>query len=577
MLEELRIRNFAIIDNLELTLGPGLVVFTGETGAGKSIIVDAVMLLLGGRAESIVVRAGADRAVLEGIFRLEPAVQAAVQALLEPEGLWDTPDTVVLGREIRRNGRNLARINGRTVNLGLLRAVGNLLVDIHGQAEHLSLFRVREHIRLLDRFAGLEDALAAYQTTYRRLQRTRRRLETLRQHEADAARRADFLAFQIQEIENAGLDPEEETRLTAERERLAHAETLAEHTRQAIFLLDEGNADIPAITDLFGQVAHALETIAQTDREQADLAAAAADVAETLADLTRRLRDYAETLEFDPRRLGAVEERLALIADLKRKYGASIPEILAYAERARTELETITHAEEQIAALEAEIAALESDLAARALALSQQRQQAARKLAAGVETELQDLHMAGARFAVDLRRRPDPHGLPIHDQERVAYDDRGIDKVEFLLAPNPGEGFKPLAKIASGGESSRLMLALKRVLALADPTPTLIFDEIDQGIGGRIGAVVGRKLHDLARHHQVLVITHLPQLAAYGDAHHRVAKNVRNGRTATTVTPLKGEARVRELAQMLGGSTPEMLRSARALLESPQNSPLGAG
>ncbi len=577
MLEELRIRNFAIIDNLELTLGPGLVVFTGETGAGKSIIVDAVMLLLGGRAESIVVRAGADRAVLEGIFRLEPAVQAAVQALLEPEGLWDTPDTVVLGREIRRNGRNLARINGRTVNLGLLRAVGNLLVDIHGQAEHLSLFRVREHIRLLDRFAGLEDALAAYQTTYRRLQRTRRRLETLRQHEADAARRADFLAFQIQEIENAGLDPEEETRLTAERERLAHAETLAEHARQAIFLLDEGNADIPAITDLFGQVAHALETIAQTDREQADLAAAAADVAETLADLTRRLRDYAETLEFDPRRLGAVEERLALIADLKRKYGASIPEILAYAERARTELETITHAEEQIAALEAEIAALESDLAARALALSQQRQQAARKLAAGVETELQDLHMAGARFAVDLRRRPDPHGLPIHDQERVAYDDRGIDKVEFLLAPNPGEGFKPLAKIASGGESSRLMLALKRVLALADPTPTLIFDEIDQGIGGRIGAVVGRKLHDLARHHQVLVITHLPQLAAYGDAHHRVAKNVRNGRTATTVTPLKGEARVRELAQMLGGSTPEMLRSARALLESPQNSPLGAG
>ena len=577
MLEELRIQNFAIIDTLELTLSPGLVVFTGETGAGKSIIVDAVMLLLGGRAESIVVRTGAERAVLEGIFRLEPPVQETVRALLEPEGLWDAPDTVVLGREIRRNGRNLARINGRTVNLGLLRAVGNLLVDIHGQAEHLSLFRVREHIRLLDRFAGLEDALATYRAAYQRLRQARRRLEALQQNEADAARRADFLAFQIQEIETAGLDPDEETRLTAERERLAHAETLAEHTREAIFLLDEGSADVPAITDLFGQVSHALEAIAQTDREQADLAAAAADVAEALADLTRRLRDYAETLEFDPRRLNAIEERLALIADLKRKYGGSIAEILAYAERAREELDNITHAEEQIAALDAEITTLEADLAARALALSQQRQEAARQLAAAVEVELQDLRMAGARFAVDLRRRPDPHGLPLPDGERVAYDDRGIDKVEFLLAPNPGEGFKPLAKIASGGESSRLMLALKRVLALADPTPTLIFDEIDQGIGGRIGAVVGRKLHDLARHHQVLVITHLPQLAAYGDAHYRVAKKVQNGRTTTTVTPLANEARVRELAQMLGGLTPEMLRSARALLESLQNSPPGTG
>ena len=566
MLEELRIQNFAIIDHLELTLGEGLVVFTGETGAGKSIIVDAVALLLGGRAESLVVRSGAERAVLEGIFRLQPPTQEAVRALLEPEGLWDAPETLILGREIRRNGRHLARINGRTVNLALLRRVGNLLVDIHGQAEHLSLFRVREHIRLLDRFAGLENALAAYRQTYRRLQEARRRLEALRQSEADAARRADFLAFQIQEIENAALDPDEEAHLLAERDRLAHAETLAEHTREAVFLLDEGSAEVPAITDLFGQVNDAIDAIAQTDREQADLAAAATEISEALADLARRLRDYAETLEFDPHRLNAVEERLALIADLKRKYGGSIPEILAYAAWAREELETITHAEEQIAALESEIAALEADLAAQAQALSQKRQAAAEKLAAGVETELKDLRMAGARFAVDIRRRPDPRGLPLPDGERVAYDARGIDTVEFLLAPNPGEGFKPLAKIASGGESSRLMLALKRVLTLADPTPTLIFDEIDQGIGGRIGAVVGRKLHDLARHHQVLVITHLPQLAAYGDSHYRVAKAVREGRTTTTVTPLTGEARVRELAQMLGGLSDEMLHSARTLL-----------
>ncbi len=566
MLEELRIENFAIIEHLEITLPPGLVVFTGETGAGKSIIVDAVMMLLGGRAESVFIRTGAARAVLEGVFRLTPPVQQAVRALLEPEDLWDDPDSVILTRVLRRNGRHTARINGRTVNLALLREVGNLLVDIHGQAEHLSLFRVREHIRLLDRYARLETDLAAYQETYRRLQNVRRRIADLRQQESDAARRADFLAFQIQEIEAAALQPDEDQTLQAERERLAHAETLAEHTRQAIFLLDEGSAEVPAITDLFGQVSAALESIAQTDRAQADLATEAATTAEALAELAHRLRAYAETLEFDPHRLAEIEERLALIADLKRKYGATIAEIHAFAARAREELEGITHAEEQLEALLAEAEKLEIDLAAHARTLSQKRQEAAARMAAGVEAELKDLRMAGARFAVDIRRRPDPNGLPLPDGERVAFHPRGIDHVEFLLAPNPGEGFKPLAKIASGGESSRLMLALKHTLAQADPTPTLIFDEIDQGIGGRIGAVVGRKLHGLGKHHQVLVITHLPQLAAYGDAHFRVAKHVSDGRTTTTVTPLEGDARTRELAQMLGGVSEEMLRSARALL-----------
>jgi len=566
MLEELRIQNFAIIDQLELTLGRGLVVFTGETGAGKSIIVDAVALALGGRAESVFVRTGAERASIEATFHLEPEVQEALRPLLEPEDLWDDPNYLTLTREIRRSGRHTARLNGRVVSLSLLKQVGERLVDIHGQAEHLSLFRVREHIRLLDRYAGLEPALQAYRQTYQRLRKVRRELENLRRSETEAAQRADFLAFQINEIESAALQPDEEAHLLAERERLAHAEALAEQTRQAIFLLDEGSAEVPAITDLFGQVAEALHAIAQTDREQADLATEADGLTDALADLTRRLRNYAETLEFDPQRLNAVEERLALIDNLKRKYGATIPDILAYAEQARAELETITHAEERLAALEAEIAALEADLAKQALALSQKRQQAAKRLAKGIEAELRDLRMPSARFRVDFQRRPDPKGLPLPSGERVAFDERGIDRVEFLLAPNPGEGFKPLAKIASGGESSRLMLALKKVLALADPTPTLIFDEIDQGIGGRIGAIVGQKLHELAQHHQVLVITHLPQLAAYGDAHFRVTKHVRDGRTVTTVEPVEGDARVRELAQMLGGTTEEMLQSAKALL-----------
>ena len=566
MLEELRIQNFAIIDRLELTLGDGLVVFTGETGAGKSIIVDAVALLLGGRAESVMVRSGAERAVLEGVFRLEPHVRPALEALLSPEDLWDDPDYLTLGREIRRAGRHTARINGRAVSLALLKQVGNLLVDIHGQAEHLSLFRVREHIRLLDRYAALGEALEAYRQGYRRLQALRRRLADLRRSARDAAQRADLLAFQIDEIERADLHPDEEDRLLAERERLSHAEALAEHARQAVFLLDEGSPEVPAITDLFGRVGEALHFIAHTDRGQADLAAAADNLGETLADLARRLRDYAEGLEFDPARLAEVEERLALIANLKRKYGDTIADILAYAERARAELDAITHADEETAALEDEIAALEAQLGEQALMLSERRQQAARRMAAAVEQELQDLRMAGARFRVALNRRPDPGGLPLPDGSRVAADERGIDRVEFMLAPNPGEGFKPLAKIASGGESSRLMLALKRALAEVDPTPTLIFDEIDQGIGGRIGAVVGRKLHALGKNHQVLVITHLPQLAAWGDSHYRVAKQTRDGRTTTTVARLEGDARVAELAHMLGGADEKMLQLAQRLL-----------
>ncbi len=568
MIEELRIQNFAIIERLELPLRPGLTVFTGETGAGKSIIVDAVSLLLGGRAESVMVRAAASHALLEATFHLNEAVRPALQALLAPEGLWDDPRYLTLGREIRRQGRHIARINGRAVSLNLLRRVGQRLVDIHGQAEHLSLFRVPEHLRLLDRFAHLEEKVAAYRQAYRRLQSVRKQWAALRQQEAEAARRADFLAFQIEEIHNADLQPGEEERLRQERERLAHAETLAEQARQAVFLLDEGNMEAPALTDLFGQVSEALQTIAQIDASQAALVEEAAGLADQLADLARRLRDYAENIEFDPRRLDEIEERLSLINDLKRKYGATIDEILAYARRAQAELDALTHAEEQLAALEKEAAALEADLARQAEHLSTQRQEAATRLAQKIEAELQDLRMAAARFRVQIRQQPADDGLPMPDGQRLAFHDRGVDQVEFLLAPNPGEGFKPLAKIASGGESARLMLALKRVLVLADPTLTLIFDEIDQGIGGRLGAVVGRKLRALARHHQVLVITHLPQLAAYGDHHFRVAKQVRQGRTVTVVEPLEGEARVQELAQMLGGEDEEMLQSARQLLLS---------
>lgn len=565
MLEELHIRDFAIIDELTLTFGEGMTALTGETGAGKSIIVDALAVALGGRAESTMVRTGANRAVVEATFRLSEPLRGALKPILVAEELWEDEHYLTLGREIRAAGRHTARINGTAVGLSLLRRVGEMLVDIHSQAEHISLLRVGTHRRLLDKFAKLDEDLAAYQATYRRLQAVRKQIAELQASAEASAQRADLLEYQIREIEEAAPRAGEDQALEEERQRLAHAESLAEQAHRALILLDEGTPESPAITDLFGEVSAALQSIAHTDTTQAKFAEEAIALEETLAELAHKLRLYAESLEFDPHRLNEVEERLALLDDLKRKYGGSLESVLEYAAHAREELQTITNAEEHMEALTQEAEQLEKELARQALVLSQKRHAAAERLARAIEAELGDLHMQ-ARFRVHFATAPAPDGLPMPNGERVAYDSFGIERVEFLLAPNVGEDFKPLAKVASGGETARLMLAIKRVLTAEDPTPTLIFDEIDQGIGGRLGAVVGKKLRELAQRHQVLVITHLPQLAAFADAHYHVSKEVREGHTRTTVIPLEGENRVRELAQMLGGNSQSALRSAQELL-----------
>jgi DNA repair protein RecN (Recombination protein N) len=553
MLQTLRIRDFAIIAELELSLAGGFVVFTGETGAGKSIIVDAVQLVLGGRADATAVREGADVALVEGTFALQGPSGEAADALLEREGLADEPGQVVLGREVRREGRSTARVNGRTVSLALLRDIGELLVDVHGQSEHLSLLRVREHLSLLDRFAEDDDQRQAFSAEYQALVKVRQELEILRQGERDAARRADMLAFAIQEIEAANLRPGEKTGLQEERVRLANAERLAELATQAVAALNETGEPRPAAIELIGQAVHAAGELGKLDPSLAGLAVELQGVEEQAAEAARRLRRYHDSLEFNPRRLEQVEQRLAALHDLERKYGEGEEAVLGYLDRSRQERESIAHAGERIAALEADETERLGRLGRIGSALSQARRAAAERLSRGIEGELKDLHMAGARFAVDLHWDDEPTGAPA-DGRRVAFTRTGLDQVEFLVAPNPGEGLKPLAKIASGGETSRLMLGLKGVLARADHTPTLIFDEIDQGIGGRVGGVVGEKLWRLARNHQVLCITHLPQLAAYGDQHFRVEKVQRGGRTFTTVGPLTPEERLTELAQMLGGN-----------------------
>jgi len=568
MLVELYIENFAIIEQLRLHLGAGLITFTGETGAGKSILIDAVETLLGGRAETTLIRSGADRAYVEGVFLLPKSADSPLIQILNREQLLDDPNQLVLAREIRLNGRNVARVNGRMVNVSLLKEIGEMLIDVHGQSEHLSLLHVSNHIHLLDRYAAVQDLLSAYQHTYRKLLDVRRELAELRQAEREAARRIDTLTYQLNEIEAAHLRSGEEDELLEERNRLANAEELAMLTQQALQALDEGSPEAPSAIDQFGQIVHILGSLARLDSTQSSLKDQAELLFENLSDLSRELRRYLERIEFNPRRLDQVEERLGLIHNLKRKYGATIEAVLSYAEQARRQIETITHAGERIAELEAAENRLLEELGERGMALSQKRHQYAEALASALEAELADLQMSHTRFQVDFKQKPAPDGVPVPDGRRLAFDANGLEKVEFLIAPNPGEGFKPLAKIASGGETSRLMLAIKHVLANADQIPTLIFDEIDQGIGGRVGQVVGSKLWLLAQRHQVLCVTHLPQLAAFGDQHFHVEKRVVADRTITQVFPLEGERRQVELAQMLGEVSEGTLQSAREILQS---------
>jgi DNA repair protein RecN (Recombination protein N) len=568
MLSELRIENFAIIDKLSLDFGAGLVIFTGETGAGKSIIMDALEMLLGGRAETSVLRAEAERASVEGVFKLDGGNKAGVLEILKREDLLDDENYVTLAREVRREGRSTARVNGRTVNVTLLREIGAFLVDIHGQTEHLSLLDVHAHLGLLDRFAVVEDLLVSYRQTYAALQTVRRELGDLRAAQADSERRIEMLTFQAEEIDAARLKPGEDEELRQERDRLANAESLAANAQEALNLIDEGSPETPAITDQFGQAAAALSSLARIDTTQAELSARADSLLENLSDIARDLRDYLETIEYNPKRLNEAEERLDLMHRLMRKYGGTIETVLAFGAKARADLETITNAAEKMDELQAKESKLLKELSERGAVLSEKRKKAAETLARGIETELADLKMEQALFSVDFQVKPDLNGLTFASGERVAFDASGFDRVEFLVAPNPGEGLKPLAKIASGGETSRLMLALKNVLAKADQVPTLIFDEIDQGIGGRVGQVVGLKLWNLGRNHQVLCITHLPQLAAFGDQHFKVEKVISNGRTTTSVARLENDDRMLELAQMLGEVSEGTLRSASDILQS---------
>jgi DNA repair protein RecN (Recombination protein N) len=585
MLTELHIRNFAIIDELSLEFGPGLNILTGETGAGKSIIIDAVGLLLGDRAATEWVRAGAEMAQIEATFLLPADLERAaeVSSLLESEGLDDpdNPQWVVLSREVRLNGRNVCRINGRSVSLQLLADVAGWLVDVHGQGEHLGLLRPRTHIHLLDRYGGLLAQRTQMADLVAELRRVRGELQRLRQDARTMAQRLDLLSFQVEEITAAQLRPGEDNELEAERRRLGNAEALTSLAQTAAGILNQGDGEVPGAIDMVSEAVGRLEKLARIDPDMASHADEGQALVEQLSDLARTLQDYAESLEFNPERLAEVEERLDLIVNLKRKYGDTIEQIVAYGAKAQHELEELSNWEAKTADLEAQEEKLLRQVGALAAELSARRKAAGEAMAREVERELADLKMVRARFGVAIEQSERSDGAYLPDGRRVAFDSTGVDQVEFLISANPGEPLKPMARVASGGETARLMLALKSTLAHADATPTLIFDEIDQGIGGRVGAIVGLKLWRLTgssanvngaapASHQVLCITHLPQLAAFGDRHFTVSKQLLDEggveRTHTVVRILHAEERIHELMLMLGAHSDAGRRSVEEML-----------
>lgn len=567
MLIELYIRNFAIIDEIRVRFESGLSVITGETGAGKSILVDALGAALGQRVGGEVVRSGADLAVAEAVFQLDrDAVEThgPLAALLAEHGIEMDEGLLILSREINRAaGRTVARVNSRVVPLSLLQQLGQLLVDIHGQSEHLSLLRVREHLDYLDRFGGLMDLRQELAQGVRELRAIRAEIDQMSRDEREAAREIDLLRYQIEEI--SAVDPQEgeEEQLAAERARLRNAERLRE-LAVSVHSLVGGGEEQPGACDLLARAEKLFADLARLDPSLEGDRVALESARYAVEDVAQRARAYAESIEDDPARLNELEERLQALTSLKRKYGRTVAAVLRYREEAEARLERLTNRAFYVDELREREEALLERLGMLASMLSGRRRAAAAVLADEVRRELESLNMKGTRFEVYFGIASDPSGLPMHAEEmgvidgsvpdRAAFDSTGVDRVEFLVSPNPGEDPKPLARIASGGETARLMLALKTILCKADAIPTLVFDEIDVGVGARSGARVGERLWALTEAHQVLCITHLPQIACMADHHISVSKVVDGGRTRTAVSPLEGRRREEELAAMLAGS-----------------------
>jgi DNA repair protein RecN (Recombination protein N) len=561
MLLELYIKNLAVIEETRVILRPGFTVFSGEEGAGKSLLVDALCLLLGGRASTSLIRSGATSALVEGLFII-PEGDESTAGLLREAGIEvDSDGNLILSREIQEQGRSIARVNGRAVPVSLLRELGQRLMDIHSQMEHLSLLNTQRQMDILDSFARLHERRTHLAGAVSDLHEKTQWLNRLTCD--DVRDRRELLEYQISEIEEADVQPGEDEVLQQERQILQHAQTLKEECYAAYAMLYADDRSAASMVHHAHRSVQGMLAIDPALQQHLDaLESARAELEQT----ARELRSYADTVASRPERLVQLEERLELLRHLRSKYGPGLEDVNEYAHRGRIELESLQTDEEQRCLLERELHELEKEAAEQALEISKARQASAGDLTGIVNDELAHLGMPWARFEVSLRQEEQDNGLPT-PEGRYSYNECGIDIIEFMASTNPGEPLKPLAEIASGGETCRFMLALKSSLQSSDPVPLLVFDEIDIGMGGRSAHIVGKRLAALARDRQVICITHLPQIACFAQNHYLVLKEVSSGQAVTRIEHLEEKPRLEELAVMLGSRANEqMLQSAEELL-----------
>jgi len=542
MLEELSVRDFALIDRLSVEFGKGFTVLSGETGAGKSLLIGAIGFLLGSKADTGVIRTGAEEALVVGAFDISTNSEA--RAWLEAKGMGAEEGRLVIRRGIKASGKSQVLVQGQSALRSDLAELTGLLVDLHGQHEQQSLLQADNHRRLLDRYAGLEAEVEAYGLLFAALTRKKREFQTTEVSAAERARELDFLRFSIEEIEGARLKSGEIDDLEAEERLLSQHEKLYESVETAHSALAEGESG--SLLAGLRRVRGSLEQASAIDPALSALARRLDDAYFEVEDLTDSIRVYAGNLRFSPERLEEIESRLAELGKLRKKYGPTVEDILERLERDRERLGFLESWEDDKEALAQAIAALEAEVHEKALAISSKRSEAARELAGGIERILGLLGMSRARFSVRVARKEAEGG-------RAVVGQYGIDEVEFLIAPNPGEPPRPLARIASGGELSRVALAAKTIFARSDTASTLIFDEVDAGIGGEVAVAVGEHLEALGGVKQVLCITHLASIAARADNHYRVEKSVESGRTVTRLVRMEGRSRAEEIARMLAG------------------------
>jgi DNA repair protein RecN (Recombination protein N) len=538
LLSELSIKNFAIIEALSISFEKGLTVLTGETGAGKSIIIDAIHLLVGGRGSAEFVRHGEEKAEIEGLFQLD-SLDHPCYAKAYEFGLDIDEGMIVLRRDMSRTGKSICRINGKLVTISTLREIGSTLVDIHGQHEHQELMDETSHLGLLDQFGfdEISPTLEEYQDIFHRYEQTLHKLKSLSKNEQQTAHRLDLIQFQFEEIQKANLKLNEDEELFEEKRRLGNFEKIFGAVQSSYTALNGEHKGLDWISMVMGH----LEGAASLDTSYKELYEAVSNSYYQLEDAARSLRNDLDNLEFDPHRLNEIEERLNEINQLKRKYGKTIEEIVEYAAKIEEEVEIIQNKESHIENLEKELASIKKDLLLEATQLSVLRKKWAKKLTALIHKELQELYMSKTVFEIRFET----------DEQHFAKN--GIDHVEFYISTNPGEPLKPLSKVASGGELSRIMLALKSIFSKHQGVTSIIFDEVDTGVSGRVAQAIAEKIYKVAYTSQVLCITHLPQVAAMADTHLFISKIIKAGRTKTFVTPLSKNEKIKEIGRMISG------------------------